>query len=62
MFAYARKNLELAKKGILTLSQAAFKSLVQIPLSLAEATISALEGGQPKLTRRQVQAIIKQVG
>ncbi len=62
MFAYAWKNLNMAKKGIVAMSQEAFKGLVQIPLALAEATLKALEAGQPKLTRSQVLDIINQAG
>jgi farnesyl-diphosphate farnesyltransferase len=60
MFIYARKNLELAKAGILQVPQGSFKYLVDIPLALAEATLQALERGQPKLTRSQVMQIVGQ--
>ena len=62
MFAYARKNLDLAKKGMTDLTQEAFKGLVQIPLALAEATLGVMEKGQTKLTRGQVLEIINQAG
>jgi farnesyl-diphosphate farnesyltransferase len=58
MFAYARKNLDLAKAGITNISHQSFKYLVHIPLALAEATLSALENGQTKLSRTQVLQII----
>jgi len=58
MFAYARKNLELAKASVASISQQAFKYVVEIPLALAEATLQALENGQPKLTRQQVLQIV----
>jgi farnesyl-diphosphate farnesyltransferase len=61
MFGYARKNLELAKAGITQVSQASFRSLVDIPLALAEATLVALENGHPKLTRTQVLQIVGQI-
>jgi farnesyl-diphosphate farnesyltransferase len=61
MFAYARKNIEQAKTGISLISQKSFRHLVDIPLALAEATLQALENGQPKLTRRQVLQIVGQV-
>jgi farnesyl-diphosphate farnesyltransferase len=60
MYGYARKNLELAKAGITLVSKASFKYLVDIPLALAEATLQALENGQPKLTRSQVLQIVGQ--
>jgi farnesyl-diphosphate farnesyltransferase len=60
MFAYARKNLELAKAGIARTSQESFRCLVDIPLALADATLHALENGQSKLTRSQVMQIVGQ--
>ena len=61
MFAYARKNIEKAKPGIALAPKPSFRYLVDIPLALAEATLQALENGQPKLTRTQVLQIIGQV-
>lgn len=61
MFAYARKNIEQAKAGIGLIPQKSFKYLVDIPLALAEATLHALENGQPKLTRSQVLQIVGQI-
>jgi farnesyl-diphosphate farnesyltransferase len=61
MFSYARKNLGLAKAGITQVSKGSFKGLVDIPLALAEATLQALENGQPKLTRTQVLQIVGQI-
>jgi farnesyl-diphosphate farnesyltransferase len=60
MFAYARKNIEQAKASIASISQQTFKHMVEIPLALAEATLQALENGQPKLTRSQVLQIVGQ--
>jgi farnesyl-diphosphate farnesyltransferase len=60
MFAYARRNLELAKGGVQAMPRDAFKYLVEIPLMLAEATLDVLERGQAKLTRLQVLKIVKQ--
>jgi farnesyl-diphosphate farnesyltransferase len=61
MFIYARKNIEQAKAGIARISQESFRYLVDIPLALAEATLQALENGQPKLTRSQVMQIVDQM-
>ena len=61
MFAYARKNLELAKTGIMKVTHQSFKTMVNIPLALAEATLQALENGQRKLTRSQVLQIVGQI-
>jgi len=60
MFDYARKNLGLAKASIAAVSQQSFKTMVNIPLALAEATLQALENGQRKLTRSQVLQIVGQ--
>jgi farnesyl-diphosphate farnesyltransferase len=60
MFAYARKNLTLAKKSISEMSMT-FRALVDIPLALAEGTLTALERGQSKLTRSEVKQIISQI-
>jgi len=60
MFSYARKNIEQAKNSISLISQKSFHCLVDIPLALAEATLQALEDGQPKLTRSQVLQIVGQ--
>jgi farnesyl-diphosphate farnesyltransferase len=60
MFTFARKNIELAKSSIGQISHKSFRCLVDIPLALAEATLQALEEGQPKLTRSQVLQIVGQ--
>jgi farnesyl-diphosphate farnesyltransferase len=62
MFAYARRNLSLARAGVQAMPRDAFKYLVEIPLLLAEATLDVLERGQEKLTRVQVLQIVKQAG
>jgi farnesyl-diphosphate farnesyltransferase len=61
MFAYARKNIEQAKNSLKSIHQQTFRQMVEIPLALAEATLVALENGQPKLTRSQVLQIVGQV-
>lgn len=60
MFVFARKNIEQAKSSIDLISHKSFRGLVDIPLALAEATLHALENGQPKLTRSQVLQIVGQ--
>ena len=61
MLVYARKNLARARLDIKPIPQQAFVYLVEIPLSLAEATLDAIENGQEKLSRQQVLRIIAQV-
>ncbi len=58
MFAYARKNLERAKTSLKSVTHRTFRQMVEIPLKLAEATLTALENGQTKLTRQQVLQIV----
>jgi farnesyl-diphosphate farnesyltransferase len=60
MFVFARKNIDQAKSSISLISHKSFRCLVDIPLALAEATLQALEDGQPKLTRSQVLQIVGQ--
>jgi farnesyl-diphosphate farnesyltransferase len=60
MFKYARKNLDLAKAGIISMPKSSFKHFVDIPLHLAEATLNAIENGMGKLTREQVMQITGQ--
>lgn len=61
MFAYARKHIEAAKASIAGTPAQSFRCLVDIPLALADATLNALENGQPKLTRSQVLQIVGHV-
>ncbi len=58
MFAYARRNLEEAKESLKSIGHKTFRQMVEIPLALAEATLTALENGQTKLTRAQVLQIV----
>jgi farnesyl-diphosphate farnesyltransferase len=58
MFDYARRQLELAKVGIASQPAQSFRMLVDIPLALAEATLTALEKGKPRLSRVQVLRIV----
>jgi farnesyl-diphosphate farnesyltransferase len=60
MFAYARKNLDLARAGVVSMPKSSFKYFVDIPLHLAEATLTAIESGVGKLTREQVIQIVGQ--
>jgi farnesyl-diphosphate farnesyltransferase len=58
MFEYARRNLDQAKESLKSIHHQAFRKMVEIPLALAEATLTALENGQSKLTRAQVLQIV----
>ena len=60
MFKYARRNLELAKAGVVSMPKSSFRYFVDIPLLLAEATLNAIESGIGKLSREQVMQIVGQ--
>lgn len=60
MFAYARKNIERAKTGVVAMPRNSFKYFVEIPLLLAEGTLVAIENGVGKLSRAQVMKIVGQ--
>jgi farnesyl-diphosphate farnesyltransferase len=62
MFAYARKNISLAKTGVKHMPRSSFKYFVDIPLRLAEATLEAIENGAWKLSREQVMQIVGSAG
>ncbi|HKI59217.1 MAG TPA: phytoene/squalene synthase family protein [Trueperaceae bacterium] len=57
MFAYARRNLELAAAYIGDLPAGPVRDFCSLPHSLANATLGAIAGGQPKLSREQVRHI-----
>jgi len=59
MFTYARKNIDLAKAGVMSMPKSSFKYFVDIPLRLAEATLNAIENGVGKLSREQVMQIVR---
>jgi len=58
MFTYARKNLDLARAGVISMPKCSFKYFVDIPLHLAEATLTAIENGVGRLSREQVMQIV----
>jgi farnesyl-diphosphate farnesyltransferase len=60
MFSYAKKNIDLANVGVISMPKSSFKYFVEIPLHLAEATLNAIENGVGKLTREQVINIVGQ--
>ncbi|MBN2385467.1 MAG: phytoene/squalene synthase family protein [Anaerolineales bacterium] len=62
MLSCARRTLSGVSAAATGMPVRAYKSLVEIPLLLANATLNAIEGGQQKLTRLQVLQIISQTG
>lgn len=57
---YCRKNLIFAKEYMKTLKEGtASYVFCEIPLALADASLTVKENGMPKLTREQVKEICK---
>lgn len=61
VLAYARQNVARTRREIKPIPQLAFAYLVEIPLSLAEATLDTIESGRTKLSRQQVLQIMAQI-
>jgi farnesyl-diphosphate farnesyltransferase len=59
MHQYARDQLMQAQASWHTLPRAAFEALIQIPLTLALATLDALARGEAKLSRSEVLRILE---
>lgn len=60
MNQYARRNLKLADQYIGSLSSGPVLNFCKIPLLLAYATLDAIDAGKEKLSREDVQNLIKQ--
>ena len=60
MCAYIRKQFERADAYMEYLSAGPARDFCQIPLTLAKATLDALEGGREKLTREEVLVLTGQ--
>ncbi len=58
MHHYAQRNLILAETYTDNLRPGPVKDFCKLPLNLAKATLNALQQGQAKLSREQVQAIV----
>jgi farnesyl-diphosphate farnesyltransferase len=61
MHAYARYNLSLADSYTKSLPKGPALQFCQIPLTLAHATLEVLVLGKPKLSRRDVLALVEKV-
>jgi farnesyl-diphosphate farnesyltransferase len=61
MYAYARHNLELAKRYTDALSAGPALEFCKIPLALAYATLNVLALGKPKLSRQDVLELVQRV-
>lgn len=62
MFAYARRNLAEADLYSERLHEGQIHTFCKIPLMLAHATLQAIEQGQEKLTRQEVNELVNQTG
>jgi farnesyl-diphosphate farnesyltransferase len=62
MEAYARRNLRLADAYVAALSPGPVRDFCQLPLALAWRTLTALQDGQPKLSRTEVVQIMQGLG
>jgi farnesyl-diphosphate farnesyltransferase len=62
LIAYARRNISRTRTELKPIPQQAFSHLIEIPLSLAEATLDAIERGAVKVSRQQVMQIMAQFG
>lgn len=61
MFSYARKNLALADAYSNQLPEGEIYTFCKIPLLLAYATLQAIETGEEKLTRQDVNSLVDQL-
>ncbi|WCN36383.1 phytoene/squalene synthase family protein [Aneurinibacillus uraniidurans] len=61
MFAYARRNLELANQYVSDIDSSPVLTFCRIPLLLAHGTLDALERGEEKLSRAAVESLVSQV-
>ncbi len=61
MHQYARNNLSQAEKYADTLPRLPFSYFIKIPLTLAIATLDALERGEAKLSRTAVLRLVRSV-
>jgi farnesyl-diphosphate farnesyltransferase len=62
MFAFARKNLELADRYIVDIKTKSILTFCKIPLTLAHGTLDALMNGKEKMSRMDViKAVSKAV-
>jgi phytoene/squalene synthetase len=61
MFSYAWNYIDKAKSATEVMPPDPFHYFVEIPLKLADATLSALEHGKEKLSRNAVLEILEQI-
>lgn len=61
MFIYARSNLEMGETYSNGIESGPIRNFCTIPLALAKGTLDAMESGEAKLTRADVNTIVHRV-
>lgn len=61
VFDYARENLQLADEYMKDIHTRTITLFCKIPLSLAKRTLKAMEEGKEKMTRQEVEEVVKEV-
>jgi farnesyl-diphosphate farnesyltransferase len=62
LIAYARGKIALADRYMQMLPRGVIHDFCAIPLALAKATLEALEQGREKLSRRDVESVVVELG
>ncbi|WP_240376760.1 squalene/phytoene synthase family protein [Bacillus piscicola] len=61
MFCYARRNISLADEYMKSLHTRNIRLFCKIPLSLAKRTLKALQRGDEKMSRQEVEEVVEQL-
>ncbi|MGM8211252.1 squalene/phytoene synthase family protein [Virgibacillus sp. W0430] len=61
MFQFARENLELADKYMLSIKTKNILLFCRIPLALAKRTLKAMESGKKKMSRNEVEQVVAEI-
>jgi len=61
VFVYAKENLRLADEYIKDISNRKILLFCKIPLALAKKTLAAMEKGQVKMSRKEVEETVKEI-
>jgi len=61
VFNYARQNLQLADEYIEQLNTRTITLFCKIPLALAKRTLKTMEDGQEKMSRQEVEEVVKEI-
>ncbi|MFD1850908.1 squalene/phytoene synthase family protein [Oceanobacillus bengalensis] len=61
MFQYAKANLQLADEYIKSIETKTILHFCKIPLALAKRTLKALDSGEEKMSRKDVETTVKEI-